>query len=109
MTQDLRVFESTLEKGKPADIRVTSGGEDGPASVIKGMNEGLQSMQPGGVRRANEQGETGALCFASAPWRCVGAVACRRVAAASQQLCSLWTEAGSSLANGSPAALIAQR
>lgn len=57
MTTDLRVFESTLEKGKPSDIRVTSGGEDGPASVIKGMNEGLQTMQPGGVRRLYIPGE----------------------------------------------------
>ena len=70
MTPDLRVFDNSLEKGKPYDIRVTSGTEDGPAVVIKGLNEGLLSMKPGGLRRLYIPGE---LAFpkglASAPGR----------------------------------------
>jgi hypothetical protein len=40
-----RVFDSSVEKGKPYDIRVGGG------QVIPGLDEGLQSMRVGGLRR----------------------------------------------------------
>ncbi|EFJ51600.1 hypothetical protein VOLCADRAFT_103490 [Volvox carteri f. nagariensis] len=45
MTPNLRVFDSSLEKGKPYDIRVGAG------QIIKGLDEGLLGMKPGGIRR----------------------------------------------------------
>ncbi|KAL6758552.1 hypothetical protein V8C86DRAFT_2591345 [Haematococcus lacustris] len=45
MTPSGRIFESSVDKGKPYDIRVGSG------QVIPGLDEGLMSMKPGGVRR----------------------------------------------------------
>lgn len=45
MTPNMRVFDSSLDKGAPYDIRVGAG------QVIKGLDEGLLSMQPGGIRR----------------------------------------------------------
>lgn len=41
----LRVFDSSLDKGKPYDVRVGAG------QVVKGLDEGLLSMRPGGLRR----------------------------------------------------------
>lgn len=41
----LRVFDSSLDKGKPYDVRVGAG------QVVKGLDEGLLSMKPGGLRR----------------------------------------------------------
>ena len=46
---ELRVFDSSLEKGRPYDIRVADVGDE--TTVIKGLNEGLLTMRPGGVRR----------------------------------------------------------
>ena len=57
MTPELRIFDNSLAKGKPYDIRVTSGTEDGPAQVIKGLNEGILTMKSGGVRRLYIPGE----------------------------------------------------
>ncbi|KXZ51237.1 hypothetical protein GPECTOR_13g724 [Gonium pectorale] len=51
MTPNLRVFDSSLEKGKPYDIRVGAG------QVIRGLDEGLLDMQAGGVRRLYIPGE----------------------------------------------------
>ncbi|GLC76418.1 hypothetical protein PLESTF_001778500 [Pleodorina starrii] len=51
MTPNLRVFDSSLEKGKPYDIRVGAG------QVIKGLDEGLLTMKPGGLRRLYIPGE----------------------------------------------------
>ena len=69
MTDALRVFDNSLEKGKvrcrllprlalcsrsraqPYDIRVVTGDADSPASTIAGLNEGLKTMKAGGVRR----------------------------------------------------------
>ncbi|GIL62800.1 hypothetical protein Vafri_16969, partial [Volvox africanus] len=53
MTPNLRVFDSSLEKGKPYDIRVGAG------QVIKGLDEGLLGMKPGGIRRLYIPGELG--------------------------------------------------
>jgi len=64
----LFVFENTLDKGKPQDIRVT--GDPESATVIVGLDEGLMSMRVGGIRRMYIPG---ALAFpnglASAPGR----------------------------------------
>ena len=40
MTTEGRIFENSVEKGKPFDIRVVSGDADSPASTIAGLNEG---------------------------------------------------------------------
>ncbi|GFR43996.1 hypothetical protein Agub_g5142 [Astrephomene gubernaculifera] len=45
MTPNLRVFDSSLEKGKPYDIRVGAG------QIIPGLDEGILGMKTGGVRR----------------------------------------------------------
>ncbi|PNH12723.1 Peptidyl-prolyl cis-trans isomerase FKBP16-3, chloroplastic [Tetrabaena socialis] len=45
MTPTLRVFESSLDKGKPYDIRVGAG------QIMRGLDEGLLTMKPGGLRR----------------------------------------------------------
>lgn len=45
MTPNGRVFDSSVDKGKPYDIRVGGG------QVIPGLDEGLLTMRPGGVRR----------------------------------------------------------
>lgn len=50
----LFVFENTLDKGKPQDIRVT--GDPESATVIVGLDEGLMSMRVGATRGAKEQG-----------------------------------------------------
>ena len=42
MTTEGRIFENSVEKGKPFDIRVVSGDADSPASTIAGLNEGAQ-------------------------------------------------------------------
>ena len=43
MTPEGRIFENSVEKGKPFDIRVVSGDADSPASTIAGLNEGAQA------------------------------------------------------------------
>jgi len=43
------IFEDTVSKGKPSDIRVT--GDPETASVIAGLDEGLITMRVGGIRR----------------------------------------------------------
>eukprot|EP01023_Acetabularia_acetabulum_P008599 TRINITY_DN1373_c0_g1_i6.p2 TRINITY_DN1373_c0_g1~~TRINITY_DN1373_c0_g1_i6.p2 ORF type:complete len:211 (+),score=42.76 TRINITY_DN1373_c0_g1_i6:40-672(+) len=45
MTPDGRVFDSSIEKGYPYDIRV------GAEAVVAGLDEGLLSMKVGGLRR----------------------------------------------------------
>lgn len=64
MTPELRVFDSSLEKGAPYDIRIGAG------AVIPGLDEGIKSMKVGGIRRLYIPGE---LAFpkglASAPGR----------------------------------------
>lgn len=66
--KSLFTFQSTVEKKKPADIRVT--GDPETANVIAGLDEGLMTMKVGGVRRLFIPG---ALAFpkglASAPGR----------------------------------------
>jgi len=66
--KSLFTFESTIDKKKPADIRVT--GDPETCNVIAGLDEGLMTMQVGGVRRLYIPG---ALAFpkglASAPGR----------------------------------------
>ena len=58
MTPELRVFDNSLQKGKPYDIRIVSGGPDGGVPVvIPGLNEGILSMKSGGVRRLYIPGE----------------------------------------------------
>ena len=57
MTQEGRAFDNSLEKGKPYDIRIASA-EETP-QVIRGLNEGLKTMKPGGVRRLYIPGELG--------------------------------------------------
>eukprot|EP00798_Chlamydomonas_sp_ICE-L_P030504 gene30504-35524_t len=45
MTSEGRIFDNSLDKGKPYDIKVGSG------QVVAGLDEGLRSMKPGGLRR----------------------------------------------------------
>lgn len=45
MTPTGRIFQSSLEKGTPFDLRVGAG------QVIPGLDEGLLTMKVGGVRR----------------------------------------------------------
>lgn len=45
MTPEGRVFDSSLQRGAPYDIRVGAG------QVIAGLDEGLRTMKSGGIRR----------------------------------------------------------
>lgn len=47
--EGLAVFDSTLSRGQPADVRVT--GDPETANVIPGLDEGLSTMNVGGIRR----------------------------------------------------------
>lgn len=62
------IFDNSVEKGKPNDIRLT--GDPESATVIAGLDEGLLSMRSGGLRRLYIPGD---LAFpkglASAPGR----------------------------------------
>eukprot|EP00669_Euglena_mutabilis_P008774 TRINITY_DN3771_c0_g1_i1.p3 TRINITY_DN3771_c0_g1~~TRINITY_DN3771_c0_g1_i1.p3 ORF type:complete len:110 (+),score=31.52 TRINITY_DN3771_c0_g1_i1:662-991(+) len=40
-----RIFSNTLADGNPLDQRV------GSSTIVKGLDEGLQTMQTGGIRR----------------------------------------------------------
>eukprot|EP01026_Neomeris_dumetosa_P033222 TRINITY_DN2645_c0_g2_i6.p2 TRINITY_DN2645_c0_g2~~TRINITY_DN2645_c0_g2_i6.p2 ORF type:complete len:215 (-),score=27.05 TRINITY_DN2645_c0_g2_i6:159-767(-) len=51
MTPEGKVFDSSLEKGNPYDIRVGAG------SVVAGLDEGLLTMRPGGIRRIYVPGQ----------------------------------------------------
>jgi len=73
MDEKGRVFDNSLAKGKPNDIRVVDcvgSGDFDSCTVIPGMDEGLLTMKSGGVRRLYIPGE---LAFpkglASAPGR----------------------------------------
>ena len=48
-----RVFQSSLDKNVPLDVRV--GTED--PTIIKGLDEGLLTMRVGGIRRLYIPGE----------------------------------------------------
>ena len=62
------IFDNSLEKGKPNDVRVT--GDPTSCLVIPGLDEGILTMKSGGLRRMYIPGE---LAFpkglASAPGR----------------------------------------
>jgi peptidylprolyl isomerase len=62
------IFDNSLEKGKPNDVRVT--GDPRSSLVIPGLDEGILTMKSGGIRRMYIPGE---LAFpkglASAPGR----------------------------------------
>ena len=62
------IFDNSVEKGKPNDIRLT--GDPESATVIAGLDEGMLSMRSGGLRRLYIPGN---LAFpkglASAPGR----------------------------------------
>ena len=64
------IFDNSLEKGKPNDIRITGLGPGGDTNVIPGLDEGVLTMRSGGIRRLYIPGE---LAFpkglASAPGR----------------------------------------
>mmetsp|Transcript_350 Transcript_350/g.1618 ORF Transcript_350/g.1618 Transcript_350/m.1618 type:complete len:226 (+) Transcript_350:134-811(+) len=64
------IFDNSLEKGKPNDIRITGLGPGGDTNVIPGLDEGILTMRSGGIRRLYIPGE---LAFpkglASAPGR----------------------------------------
>lgn len=64
MTPDGRIFDSSVERRAPYDVRVGSG------QVIPGLDEGLRTMKVGGLRRLHIPGN---LAFpnglASAPGR----------------------------------------
>lgn len=45
MTPEGRVFDSSLERGNPYDIRIGAG------NVIEGLDEGVRTMSVGGIRR----------------------------------------------------------
>ena len=73
MDEKGRIFDNSLEKGKPNDVRVVDcvGQKDFSAcTVIPGLDEGLLTMRSGGIRRLYIPGE---LSFpkglASAPGR----------------------------------------
>ena len=68
-----RVFDNSLDKGKPNDVRIVDcvgSGELDLCTVIPGFDEGLLTMKSGGIRRMYIPGE---LAFpkglASAPGR----------------------------------------
>ena len=64
-----QIFDNSLEKGKPNDVRITGLGQ-GETNVIPGLDEGILTMRSGGVRRLYIPGD---LAFpkglASAPGR----------------------------------------
>ena len=63
-----QIFDNSLEKGKPNDIRVT--GDPTSAIVIPGLDEGILGMNSGGIRRLYIPGELGfPKGLASAPGR----------------------------------------
>ena len=73
MDEKGRIFDNSLDKGKPNDIRVVDcvGSKDfSSCTVIPGLDQGLLSMKSGGIRRLYIPGE---LSFpkglASAPGR----------------------------------------
>jgi len=73
MDEKGRIFDNSLEKGKPNDVRVVDcvGQKDfSSCTVIPGLDEGLLTMKSGGIRRLYIPGE---LSFpkglASAPGR----------------------------------------
>lgn len=45
MTPEGRIFDSSLEKGHPYDIRIGAG------QVVAGLDEGISTMKVGGLRR----------------------------------------------------------
>lgn len=49
------IFDNSLEKGKPNDVRVT--GDPTSSLVIPGLDEGILSMKSGGLRRLYIPGE----------------------------------------------------
>lgn len=51
MTPEGRIFDSSLARGAPYDIRIGAG------VVIPGLDEGLQTMKVGGLRRLYIPGE----------------------------------------------------
>ncbi|KAK9790759.1 hypothetical protein WJX73_006508 [Symbiochloris irregularis] len=64
MTPQGKIFDSSLEKGKPYDVRIGSG------QIVPGLDEGIKGMKTGGLRRVYVPGN---LAFpkgvASAPGR----------------------------------------
>ena len=56
MTEEGRIFDNSLEKGKPYDIRLVYGGDETP-EVVAGLNEGVKTMRSGGLRRLYIPGE----------------------------------------------------
>jgi peptidylprolyl isomerase len=55
MTEDGRIFDNSLEKGKPYDIRIVE--DNAEADVIAGLNEGIKGLRVGGIRRLYIPGE----------------------------------------------------
>ena len=49
MNEQGLIFDNSLEKGKPNDIRIT--GDATSALVIAGLDEGILTMKSGGIRR----------------------------------------------------------
>ena len=52
-----QIFDNSLEKGKPNDIRITGLGPGGDTNVIPGLDEGVLTMRSGGIRRLYIPGE----------------------------------------------------
>ena len=52
-----QIFDNSLEKGKPNDIRITGLGPGGDTNVIPGLDEGILTMRSGGIRRLYIPGE----------------------------------------------------
>ena len=63
-----QIFDNSLEKGKPNDVRITGLGQ-GETNVIPGLDEGILTMRSGGVRRLYIPGD---LAFPKG-WRRAGA------------------------------------